>query len=221
MFTKENETDCKINFLNLTLIREGNTVITRWFKKSFASGRLLNYMSSHKRTTILGTAIHFIKTVLILSDGRFYNENRGLVVETLRENNFPETLIMKLIQEYYTYMRPIYKGEEETFYFYENFELKYENRLLEAMHKKGMKETVKKMETVDKVRKDEQKYIIFPHSICRGRKIKHIIHNSMRPGVILADSVRNTKINSVKCKKTENKEKEYDIDIQMHVQKEN
>lgn len=73
-FTKEEENDGLINFLNTTLKRHGNKIITKWYKKSFASGRLLNYMSSHKRTIILGTAIHFIKTVLILSDPMFFDE---------------------------------------------------------------------------------------------------------------------------------------------------
>lgn len=116
-FTKEIENDMgSINFLNLTLIRKTitltrfekeNIIIAKWYRKHFASGRLLNYFSSHKRTTILGTAIHFIKTVLTLSDPSFYSANRDIVIETLRDNSFPEDLIELLMLSHYTYMKPL------------------------------------------------------------------------------------------------------------------
>lgn len=113
-FTHEMENEEKsINFLNMTLYRRDDLIITNWYRKSFASGRLLNYMSSHKRTTIVETAINFIITTRTLSDGEFFTSNRQRVIDTLRENSFPETLIISLMNEHYSLMR-VRKSPEKT-----------------------------------------------------------------------------------------------------------
>lgn len=105
-FTCETENDDReINFLNLTLCRENNSITTNWYRKSYASGRLLPYFSSHKRTTIMETAIAFIQTVLTLSDGKFFHSNKPKVIETLRNNGFPESNILSLMNNHYTLMR--------------------------------------------------------------------------------------------------------------------
>lgn len=105
-FTCEMENEQKsINFLNLTLMRDGTEIITNWYRKGFASGRLLNFLSSHKRTTVLETARNFILTTIELSDGRFFHANRNRVIDTLRDNCFPEDLISILMNENYTLMR--------------------------------------------------------------------------------------------------------------------
>lgn len=104
-FTKELENDNKsINFLNLTLTRDGNFIDTNWYRKVFASGRLLNFYSSHKRTTIIGTAKAFIQTVLKLSDPMHFHTNKPKIEQTLRDNSFPETLITILMNTEYTFM---------------------------------------------------------------------------------------------------------------------
>lgn len=106
IFTVEKENDhFSINFLNVTLIRLNNVIITNWYRKTFASGRLLNYFSSHKRATIIATAVHFIRTVLILSDACHFQSNRNIVIVTLHLNSFPEILIITLINQFYTYMK--------------------------------------------------------------------------------------------------------------------
>lgn len=68
------------------------------------SGRLLNFYSSHKRTTITETAKAFIQTVLTLSDPEFFSENKPKVEKTLRDNAFPETKILTLMNDEYTFM---------------------------------------------------------------------------------------------------------------------
>lgn len=189
-FTIEKENDNKsINFLNVTLTRENNIIITNWFKKNFASGRLLNFFSSHKRTTIINTATHFILTVLMLSDPGFFHINKVKIFETLRQNCFPETLINVLLNYYYTYMRPfnskpfdylLRNDTEES-----DVENEEENLLLSSQNEEY-----------------KNKYIIFPHSICKGRDVKRVICNYKRKSATLADSVRNTKLNSVTTRKT-------------------
>lgn len=107
-FTVENEDDKQsINFLNLTVYRFGPKLKTNWYRKNFASGRLVPYFSSHKRTTITGTAEAFIKTVLSLSDPVFFKNNKFEVISTLRENSFPDTLILTLMNKFYTLLKPI------------------------------------------------------------------------------------------------------------------
>lgn len=216
-FTKELENaQGAINFLNMTLIRHTITltpfekkysVITKWYRKSFASGRLLNFFSSHKRTTILGTAIHFIKTVLILSDPCFYSDNRTIVIETLRENSFPESLILILMQTYYTYMKPLITNnndsdilEDEQFLFYNNFT----DLLQQNISSRPICNNNLAVHNINRTIPDEDqtKYAIFPHAIIGGREIKRILHDNKRSNVVLADSVRNTKLNSIRTIKT-------------------
>lgn len=120
-FTLESErTDGSIDFLNMTLIRRDDKIVTNWYKKGFASGRLLNFLSQHKKTTILETAINFIITIRTLSDGEFFQSNKIRVINTLRENSFPETLIISLMNEHYTLMRtrrkPVNKAERFAVY---------------------------------------------------------------------------------------------------------
>lgn len=70
--------------------------------------RILNYLSQHDEKVILATVTGFIKTVLSLSDGSFFAENRKRVEETLRINNFPESEIIRVMNEHYTLMKPVY-----------------------------------------------------------------------------------------------------------------
>lgn len=175
-FTRELEDEhASINFLNTTLTREGNKVICCWLRKGFYSGRLLNCLSSHKRTTVMGTAVHFIQTVLRLSDARYFQSNAPKVKRTLLENNFPETTVMVLMNNFYTLMKPLTKplGEKLS----DNYVIVDGQRV-------------------------KITYKIFPHSICKGREIKKVLHDLKSPGVILADSVRNTRVNSVTTRKT-------------------
>lgn len=194
-FTLERENESfSINFLNVTLTRDRlddredsprTVVSTNWYRKHFASGRLLNYYSSHKRTTVLGTATNFIKTVLYLSDGRYFHENRQKVIDSLRENSFPESIISVLMNNYYTYMRPKHCKP---------------GKLTEKPSKKPNDSIPSQIKADDEM--DKNPYEMFPHSICKGRSIKSVLLKHLIPGKILADSVRNTKVNSVTTRKT-------------------
>lgn len=110
-FTMELETDGSINFLDITLIRNESTIKTNWYKKPYASDRLLNYLSDHKRSTIVNVAKAHIITILKLSDGEFFQSNREQIINRLRLNNFPEIEILRLMNENYTLMRVSKKRE--------------------------------------------------------------------------------------------------------------
>lgn len=104
-FTAELEDQGKLNFLNLTLHRVGNCLVANWYKKALASNRILNYYSSHKRSTIMNTATQFIRTVLDSNDADFFQANKAIIEQTLMENCFPECVRIMLMQENYTPMK--------------------------------------------------------------------------------------------------------------------
>lgn len=112
-FTMEEETNGKINFLNTTIIRNDKQIKTNWYKKPFASDRLVNYYSGHEQHTITGTAKTFIHTMLELSDESFFHENKEIAINVLRKNNFPEGDIIGLMNKYYTIMTITTKKKTE------------------------------------------------------------------------------------------------------------
>lgn len=117
-FTCEKEQENKINFLDLTIIRSNsNTLITDWYRKPFASSRILNFYSHHEETCITQTAIAFVKMVLNLSHPSFFLKNKPVVESILRLNSFPETDIIGIIHSHYTYFTaPIQRNKFEGTY---------------------------------------------------------------------------------------------------------
>lgn len=187
---KENSNLRSINFLNVTLIREHKFIITNWYRKGYASGRLVNFYSSHKRSIIFSTAEHFLKTILVLSDPKFFHENETVAFETLINNSFPRLTVVALMNECYTYMKPFNKGFSSLFSFYldpfDNTELKV-LRIMAALENDSTDKSID--------------YVIFPHSTCFSKEIKRILNLLKRPDVVLADSIRNNKINPVTVRK--------------------
>ena len=97
-FTIEEEIDNKLPYLDLLIIRgKNNTLDTDWYQKSFASNRILNFHSYHPYFQKINTARNFIQRVLSLSSGKYHNKNIKVVYNRLIENNFPKTVINKLI----------------------------------------------------------------------------------------------------------------------------
>lgn len=185
-FTFEEEDENQsINFLNLTIIRICNRLFTRWYRKDFASGRLVNFFSSHKRTTVLGTAEAFIKTVISLSDPFFFKANKEIVADTLRDNSFPESVIQVLLNDCYTLMKPTNS--------------KNTNLAPFDFYNSGTPPTKPSTGTV---KKDEINYKIFPHAICKAREIKSVLHRLKKDKIVFAESTRNTKINHVRTRKS-------------------
>lgn len=188
-FTLEEENENKaINFLNLTIKRiitkkKGIILSTNWYRKHFASGRLLNFYSSHKRTTVIATAETFITNVIKLSDPRNFILNRPTVISTLRDNSFPEEIIQALMNDFYTLMKPICSKNirKEPFNFYGGNE---------EVENTRVKSTIKGI------------YKIFPHAIGKSREIKRTLLNLKQEEIVYADSIKNTKINHIKTRKT-------------------
>lgn len=96
-FTSELEVENRLNYLDITLIRDNGTIITDWYTKSIASGRILNYMSAHPKQMITNTAIAFVKKVFRFSDPVFHANNTNRITDILRKNNFPLNEIHRII----------------------------------------------------------------------------------------------------------------------------
>lgn len=118
----------------------------------------------------MNTAIHFIKTVLILSDAKFFHSNKPIVVKRLSQNNFPSELVEQLINTEYTLMKPL-KKSDAIHNFYKSGQPSYEQ--------------------VEMPNDEENtQYVAFPHAIPQKAPIKKIINTYKDPSITLADTVR-------------------------------
>ncbi|XP_062711019.1 uncharacterized protein LOC134289038 [Aedes albopictus] len=100
-FTCEMENNNQLPYLDMLLIRTAQQkIVTDWYKKPVASGRILNYFSFHPLTQKLNTATGFIGRVFKLSTCRSENEKKELVRDYLLNNNYSSSLINRLINRY-------------------------------------------------------------------------------------------------------------------------
>lgn len=104
-FTLEKENGSKINFLDVTVHRRDNHLLTNWYKKPFASSRLINYFSGHEKACVFETASAFVRMVLNLSDGVFFQQNKLILEDILKKNNFPLSNIIGIMHENYSLMK--------------------------------------------------------------------------------------------------------------------
>lgn len=106
VFTMEREKDNSIKFLDIEVIKREDRIVTCWFKKPFASLRILNFFSNHSHTCIVKTAISFIKMVFNLSHDDFFLRNKDILFELLKVNCFPSDVATLIMHENYSLMRP-------------------------------------------------------------------------------------------------------------------
>lgn len=92
-FTVEKEENNRIPFLDVMLIREGENVLTEWYRKSINSNRILNFYSSHP----LNQKVAIIKSMKFkiekLCSNEFQERNFHIAKNILINNNYPENLI--------------------------------------------------------------------------------------------------------------------------------
>lgn len=130
-FTVEKEIDNKLNFLNMTIHRLDNELITNWYVKPFASFRLLNYFSHHPLSCIIETAIAYVKGVLQISHAQFFQQNKTTLERMLRLNSFPECDIITIMHQFYTLMKPPPAPKEKHMGFF--VPLKYRGSLMNRL----------------------------------------------------------------------------------------
>lgn len=96
-FTYEIEINSSISFLNATVIRSDNRLITNWYRKPTWSGRYINYYSNHPLKFKINTIYNLVDHAILLSDDRFQQKNIALVHDTLLNNCFPEHIVKRHI----------------------------------------------------------------------------------------------------------------------------
>jgi len=87
----------RLNFLDITIIKQNNTLIFDWFRKPTFSGRFLNFNSHHPFTHKRGTIYSLIDRVLRLSHPKFHKNNFDHIIKILLDNGYPLHLIFSSI----------------------------------------------------------------------------------------------------------------------------
>lgn len=88
----------QLNFLDMTLVRNGNKIISKWYWKPMASNRLLNYHSAHPHHTKFNTVKSFAKKVFSVSHWKFHDEVAQRIAEILQLNSYPSDYIQNVLR---------------------------------------------------------------------------------------------------------------------------
>ena len=88
----------RLDFLDVSLIKKGNSLVQNWYHKPTLSGRYLNYFSRHALCQKVGTIIDLIDKVLFLSHPIYHQENFELIIKILLNNGYPLKLIFSEIK---------------------------------------------------------------------------------------------------------------------------
>lgn len=98
-FTVEIENNNRLPFLDVMFIREGENILTEWYRKQINSNRILNFYSSHP----LNQKIAIIKSIKFKIDKLCSNEykqrNYDIAKNILINNNYPEGLIQTFFSD--------------------------------------------------------------------------------------------------------------------------
>jgi len=97
-FTYE-ESNNTLNFLNTSVMREDDKLITNWFRKPIYSGRYINFFSCHPKQYKLNTIANLVDQAILLSNERFHATNIEVIKTILLNNCYPMELINKKIDE--------------------------------------------------------------------------------------------------------------------------
>jgi hypothetical protein len=87
----------KIDFLDVTIIKNNNRLIFDWYHKPTYSGRYLNFLSAHPLSQKRGTIMGMVDRAFLLSDAKFHQKNIELMVNTLLANDYPAEFIFETI----------------------------------------------------------------------------------------------------------------------------
>ena len=97
-FTIEEESNNKISFLELVVIRDGCSIKLDWYHKPSWSGRYMNFESHLPLAYKKNTVSLLTEKILTLSDPEFHEQNFRLLRDTLRSNGYPSKLTEDIIR---------------------------------------------------------------------------------------------------------------------------
>lgn len=100
-FTSELEVNQRLPFLDIEVIRNNDgSVMTNWYVKPTASGRMLNYLSLHPTTQKVNTVKNLLHRVHSLSHESFWQQNLTKIRRVLKDNNYPTSFVNRIINEF-------------------------------------------------------------------------------------------------------------------------
>ncbi|RLU15076.1 hypothetical protein DMN91_012963 [Ooceraea biroi] len=97
-FTVETEKNGTINFLDATVIRDNEALITDWYRKPTYSGRYINYFASNPLQHKINVITNLVDRAILLSDERFHDKNIQILNSILIINCYPPEFINKHVR---------------------------------------------------------------------------------------------------------------------------
>lgn len=90
-----------INFLDVNLINhhDYSPISSKWYQKSIASGRFLNFLSCHHPQVIYNTAKAFVINMLSVTSPHFLDDIKQTACTLLAKNNYPTDIISRIFAE--------------------------------------------------------------------------------------------------------------------------
>ena len=98
-FTVEEESDNRICFLDVLVIRNGKYTLTNWFQKPMWSGRFLHYHSHHPLNYKINVINNLIDRGIALVHKKFHTKNTQKIKSTLLKNNYPLAFLNLIIKK--------------------------------------------------------------------------------------------------------------------------
>lgn len=99
-FTMEMQENGQLNFLDMTLVKDGSQIHTKWYHKPIASNRMLNFYSAHPERMKTNIARSLMQRTFRLTSQRYHKQLRDEVSAILAKNNYPVKLISRLTHEH-------------------------------------------------------------------------------------------------------------------------
>ena len=95
-FTKEIENPQNgINYLDITVYRKNNGIISDWYHKNTYSGCILHYQSNHPVKQKIAMVYNLVDNATLLANKKFHEKNLNITKEILQANRYPENFIKK------------------------------------------------------------------------------------------------------------------------------
>lgn len=97
-FTIEQEVNRKINFLDMTIIRnENGTLATRWYQKHGSSERIISWKSTHQRNQKLSIVKQYALNMFRLTSPQFHKDTKTLAMHIFLKNDYPSRKAKEII----------------------------------------------------------------------------------------------------------------------------
>lgn len=98
--TEEESDDGHLAYLDIDIHNTHHfELFTRWHQKPMASGRILNFRSSHPKPTIINTAKCYIFNILCITHPKFHDEVLPKIIELLTLSNYPTKMTNTIISD--------------------------------------------------------------------------------------------------------------------------